>query len=82
MNAKLGSVVYSNKHYDIIIDVPPPTPEFPEPGPAYVIYNKQTNVVEYYHSVFYHSMEWADHFSQKLDERENGVSETLENILQ
>lgn len=67
--------VYENKNYVILVGVPPATKDDPEPVVAYLIYNKKTEVLEYFHSVLFHARGWADHFSDMLDKLESGVNE-------
>lgn len=63
----VNRMVYENSHYRIEVGVPPKTPDFPEPPMAYLIFNKETEVLEYFHSVLYYAKQWADQFRDLLD---------------
>lgn len=59
--------IFENNNYAITVGVPPKTSEFPEPFPVYLITNKSTGVLEYWHQVFPYAKLWANQFSDHID---------------
>lgn len=64
-------MVYENKNYVVVVGMPPKTPDFPEPVDAYLVFNKETGVMEYFHSILYYVKQHADHLSDLLEGKFN-----------
>lgn len=64
----IGKNVYRNDHFDIVVEVAPKTTDntYQDDLLAYCIYNRETGVMEYFHTVLYFAREWANGMSDKL----------------
>jgi hypothetical protein len=59
-------LVYQNENYKLIVGVPPATPQDPEPTVGYLIVNKETGVLESWHSILFYAKQNADMFNKLL----------------
>lgn len=60
--------IYENSRYIVVVGSPEYTRERPEARDEYLIYNKETGVQEYSHTVLVIAKDWADSFAKVMDE--------------
>lgn len=62
----MSKPIHENAFYQVVVGIPPKTTDFPEPIEAYLVKNKQTGVIEYFHSVLFYAKQQADYFADLL----------------
>lgn len=62
----MSKAVYENEHYEVVVGIPPSTPDMPNPITAYLVINKETGVTESWHSVLFYVKQNADLFNDML----------------
>lgn len=73
-----GKVVLENDNYWVEIGVPPVSRNNPFPYPAYLIYNKNTGVLETYHSVLPEVRFWIDRYDEIIKQLDKAEDEEKE----
>ena len=60
-------VVYENKNYALVVGLAPPTVSMPTPIDAYLVFNKETGVMESWQGVLFYAKQEADLFNDLLE---------------
>jgi hypothetical protein len=59
--------VYENKYFRVEVGYPTTTRAVPNPRVCYLIYNKETGVEEYCHTVLYVVKDWVTTLTKLMD---------------
>ena len=73
---EVGNALHTTELYEVRVATFPGDNELP----TYVILNKNTNVVEYSHSVLFYATQWADQFTSLMTGKEPEGDEALPTI--